>query len=92
MCTRANRQETSSPNTMALVLVKLNMFSVVKRRINYLHILEGHFSKERRAMASRLQPGGCKVRSGVFPLKQQTRSHSYQEYGMMNHQLQLVEL
>lgn len=30
--TRANRQEMSSPNTVAQVLVKLNMFSVVKRR------------------------------------------------------------
>jgi hypothetical protein len=62
MCTRANRQETSSPNTVALVLVKLNMLFVVKRRKNYLDILEGHFSKERRATArlSRLQLERCK--------------------------------
>lgn len=69
MCTRANRQETSSPNTVALVLVKLNMLSVVKRRINYLDILEGHFSKERRATASRLQLERCKGRIWCFPPK-----------------------
>jgi hypothetical protein len=31
MCTRADHQEMSSPNTVAQVLVKLNMFSAVKR-------------------------------------------------------------
>lgn len=33
VCTRANHQEMSSPNTVALVLVKLNNLSVVKRGI-----------------------------------------------------------
>jgi hypothetical protein len=48
----------SSPNTVALVLVKLNMFSVVKGRKNHLDILEDHFSdKETRATAKPIPAG-----------------------------------
>jgi hypothetical protein len=62
----------SSPNTVAQVLVKLNMFSVVKRSKNHLDILEGHFSnKETRATAGANSSRKCvKLGSGVFPLKQ----------------------
>jgi hypothetical protein len=56
MGTWANGQEISSHNTVALALVKLKLFSVVKRRKNHLDILEGHLSNnETRARPSQFQ-------------------------------------
>ena len=63
----------SSPNTVALALVKLQMFSVVKRRKNHLDILEGHFSNnETRARPSKFQLESlerCKGEIWRFPPK-----------------------
>jgi len=48
----------SGPKTMALVLVKLNIFCVVERRKNHLGILEGHLSNKEMKATDKPIPAG----------------------------------